>query len=275
MIKRFKSIFKKKTKKPTKKNADTVNKIKLKCFYKSICATKAGNSIEENEDSIFEPNPIEFASKTILKFAISDGATESSFAKEWSQLLVRNYTDKLFDRSHFQETIKQISQEWHQITNAIELPWYAQQKIENGAFATFLGVTIDLQNHNWQSIAVGDSTLFHIRNNSLLDSFPIKTSDEYGNTPKLISSAKNRIQDFDFLASLSQGEIISGDLLIAGTDAISAWIFKQIENGGKPWEQFEIFYKNNFHEFDEWLYQKRNSKEVKNDDITLLFLKFE
>ena len=57
----------------------------LKCNFKSITTQKFGNSIDENEDNILEPSELEINSDTLLKFAVSDGATESSFSKEWSR----------------------------------------------------------------------------------------------------------------------------------------------------------------------------------------------
>ncbi len=56
----------------------------LKCNFKSITTPKLGNAVDENEDNILEPSKSEILFDTLIKFAISDGATESSFSKEWS-----------------------------------------------------------------------------------------------------------------------------------------------------------------------------------------------
>ncbi len=50
------------------------------------------------------------------------------------------------------------------MANAIELPWYAEQKAETGAFATFLGLTINREESIYNVVAIGDCTLFQIRN---------------------------------------------------------------------------------------------------------------
>ncbi len=74
------------------------------------------------------------------------------------------------------------------MATAIELPWYAEQKVETGAFATFLGLTIDKGENSFEIIAVGDCTFFQISNNELKFSFPIQSIEDFGNTPNLIST---------------------------------------------------------------------------------------
>src|SRR3954462_5687151 len=103
----------------------------LKCTIRSFTTPKFGNSVDENEDSILIPNKTE---DILLRFAISDGATESSFSKEWAELLVKGYKDKSFDKHDLPETIKQISKSWKILTWSKDLAWYAQQKLETGAF---------------------------------------------------------------------------------------------------------------------------------------------
>ncbi|MCG7860445.1 hypothetical protein MD537_25915, partial [Flavihumibacter sediminis] len=95
------------------------------------------NTADENEDNLLTPSN---ADETLLRFAISDGATETSFSKEWSDLLVTYYKDNSFEQDHFGSTLDKASKSWQSIATAIELPWYAQQKAEIGAFAAFLGV---------------------------------------------------------------------------------------------------------------------------------------
>ncbi len=160
----------------------------LKCSIKSITRPKFGYSIDENEDNLLVPSESEIESANLVRFAISDGATESSFSKEWSDLLVNSYRDKLFDKDNLPETLKVISETWQSMTTDIELPWYAQQKLEIGAFATFLGLTINREEHTFETVAIGDCTLFQIRNDETFLTFPVTSINEFGNTPNLIST---------------------------------------------------------------------------------------
>lgn len=243
----------------------------LKCTSNSISTQKFGNSFEENEDSILEPNNLD---NTHLEFAISDGATESSFSKEWADLLVSYYNTKSFDKDNFLETLMKISESWHSMVSTIELPWYAQQKVETGAFATFLGLTVNSACSNFEAIAIGDCTMFHIRNDEFYFSFPIKTIEDFGNTPNLIASNKLYQTDLKNNIAYYNDSIKQNDIIILATDALAAWIFKEKDKGEKPWNHLSNILDNYKADFENWLNNERKANEIKNDDVTLLILKF-
>jgi hypothetical protein len=250
----------------------------LKCnFKKSITTPKLGNTVDENEDNILEPSKSEIQFDTLIRFAISDGATESSFSKEWSDLLVSGYKDQFFDKNHLSITIKKISETWQSIVSNIELPWYAQQKAETGAFATFLGLTINREENTYNAIAIGDCTLFQIRNNELIYSFPILTFEQFDSTPKLISSIPKYQKNLEELAEYTEKEIHPNDLILIATDAIAAWIFKKKEASEKPWQELSTLlnYEDYKTDFTNWLNNKRRENEIKNDDVTLILINFE
>lgn len=246
----------------------------LNCNYKSITTQKFGNSIDENEDNLLEPSKSEIEFDTLVRFAISDGATESSFSKEWSDLLVSTYKDKPFDKEHLPETLKGISDTWQAMATTIDLPWYAQQKAETGAFATFLGLTINREQNTFETVAIGDCTLFQIRNDKLILTFPVTSIEEYGNTPNLIATNPQYQTDFDRTTAYGSGSIELNDMIIIATDALAAWIFKQKNAGEKPWNHLTNILDNYMVDFENWLNNKRHTNEIKNDDVTLLILKF-
>lgn len=249
----------------------------LKCNYKSITTSKLGNSENENEDNILEPSKSEIQFDTLIKFAISDGATESSFSKEWSDLLVSGYNDKLFAKEHLPTTIKNISETWLSIVSRIDLPWYAQQKVETGAFATFLGLTINREKNIYKAVAIGDCTLFQIRDNELIYSFPILTFEQFGNTPQLISSNSKYQKNLEEMVEYTEYKIEPYDFILLATDAIAAWIFMKKEAGEKPWQALSTLlnYENYKTDFTNWLNNERKEGEIKNDDVTLLVISFE
>jgi hypothetical protein len=228
---------------------------------------------EENEDSFSKAKP---SKRDVVSFAISDGATESSFSKEWSEFLVDTYQDNLFDKEHLEKTIMGVSQKWNSIINGKELPWYAQQKVEVGAFATFLGLTINKTTNQFNAVAIGDCTLFQIRNEKLIFSFPTSSSKDFGNTPNLFASNQKYQAKFDSSVVYNSQELLLNDVLLLATDALSAWIFKQQEMGEKPWKLLESILKNRNYKlnFERWLNEKRRDNEIKNDDVTLLIIKF-
>jgi len=249
----------------------------LQCGFKSITFSKLGNSVDENEDNILEPSSSEIESH-VIRFAISDGATESSFSKEWSDLLVSAYKDKHFEKGLLTETVKKISESWRSITTAIELPWYAQQKAENGAFATFLGLTINLEKNSFKVVAVGDCALFQIRDDKLICSFPISSIEDFHNTPNLIATNEEYQYDLENNATYQDGTILPKDIIILSTDALAAWILEHCKKGRKVWKSLVnmLFIQNeeNKDSVEKWLNKLRKAKKIKNDDVTLLIIKF-
>jgi hypothetical protein len=244
------------------------------CHFKTLSLPKRGDTQDKNEDNFLIPSDAE---DILLKFAVSDGATESSFSKVWSDLLVCSFKDKSFDKEHLAETLKGISDTWQSMATAIELPWYAQEKTETGAFATFLGLTINREDKTFETVAIGDCNLFQIRNDELLFTFPVTTIEEFGNTPNLIASNQKYQTEFEKTVAYSNGSILPNDLIILATDALAAWIFKKKDAGEKPWKHLAniLNFENYKMDFENWLNNQRESKEIKNDDVTLLILKFE
>ena len=250
----------------------------LKCSYKYISIANVGNSVDENEDSILVPSSSELEREPVIKFAISDGATESSFSKEWSSLLVSCYKDMPFDIANLPLTINAISERWQLKTSAIELPWYAQQKLENGAFATFLGITLNLEEQTFESVSIGDCTLFQVRNDELIRSFPITSIEDFGNTPSLFATNSKFQTDYEKSVKYLKGEAIrSGDLLILASDALAMWLFKRLSEGEKPWLILFILlkYENYQTDFSDWIFNKIKDKEMKNDDISVILINIE
>lgn len=249
----------------------------LKCSYKYISIAKVGNSVNENEDNILVPSLSELESEPVIKFAISDGATESSFSKEWSDLLVSCYKDKPFDIANLPLTINAISETWQSITSAIELPWYAQQKLENGAFATFLGVTLNLEEQTFESVSIGDCTLFQVRNNELICSFPVTSFEEFGNTPSLFATNSKFQTDYEKSVKYLNSRAISGDLLILASDALAMWLFKRLNEGERPWLSLLtlLTYEDYQTDFSNWTFNKIKENEMKNDDISVVLINIE
>lgn len=249
----------------------------LQCKNNFIYCEKAGNSETENEDAYLIPSQKGIEEENILKFAVSDGATESSFSKEWADLLVSYFKDFSFEETAFEKTIQLARKSWQEKIEKIELPWYAQQKLESGAYSSFLGLTIDLENHFWEAIAIGDSNLFLIRNEKIIKSFPLEKSEQFGSTPYLLASLQTQNVEVNNFLKKEKGEINKGDVLILGTDAISSWMLSEYEKENQPWHSLKNLLGGNGYtqtDFKNWLNNKRNEKEIKNDDTTLIIIEF-
>src|SRR5438874_561624 len=141
---------------------------------------KRGNSADEYEDAC-AANPY------MGRFAVADGASESSFAGLWAQLLVNGFTKLVEKPDPDAGWLQALQKDWAKQVGSKPLPWYAEAKRDQGAYATFLGLALKRSSKDgkglWRAVAVGDSCLFHFRGGRLLGAFPLNKSQQFGNQP--------------------------------------------------------------------------------------------
>ena len=91
---------------------------------------KRGNSADEYEDAWA-------ADPDRGRFAVADGASESTYAALWSRLLVESFVAarRPWNELHW---VDESQHRWAGSVDALDLPWYAEMKREQGAFATLL-----------------------------------------------------------------------------------------------------------------------------------------
>ncbi|MEO5356493.1 MAG: hypothetical protein H7844_04250 [Nitrospirae bacterium YQR-1] len=240
---------------------------------------KNGNSIDDYEDAWGYR-------EDTLCFCLSDGATESPFSKELATLLVNNYVTQPLPNDNLKEallnTVKTAQIHWSNNLKEKELPWYAQQKISTGSHATFVGVRFTVLPSDsikdklrrivkvrWESVGVGDSCFFIVRNNELLTTFPLSSEDDFNNTPNLISSIEPLKEEN---IAYNSGIIQKGDRLFLFTDAIALWFLKSSHSGAKPWDTLQNI--GNMDAFAAFVDTLRAGKEIKNDDVTGITMSF-
>ena len=237
-------------------------------LIQSFSVQKAGNAIAECEDvwDWVERNPR-------VAIALSDGATESSFAREWARELVNAFVNRQLP---WQEVyacattwLLPLQATWQQWLGQQDLSWFAKRKAGEGAFATFVSLEV-FADLSWKSLAVGDSCLFVVRDRSLLKSFPLQNSQEFNNRPRLIGT---NVKAANINISQIHGVAKFGDHFYLATDAIACWIFKQIEANQDPWVKLEQISTEDL--FAEWVTELRDRHEMANDDTTLLCLKIQ
>lgn len=248
--------------------------LKFKQF--KVLLPKQGNTEEECEDSIFVKTSLKQKRKVGLRIAIADGATESSFAKEWSNLLTKSFEKlKLPIKEIFLTKLPDLRGKLEILLEGKQLPWYAEEKAANGAFSAFLGILINLEAHNYEALAIGDCCLFHIRNEEVINQFPVKNSSEFGNNPYLISSKPNKNSDLDSYLIEKKGNLNKGDILFLMSDAMAHWFMKNSEINEHPWNillGLTDSTKGKKHKFNSWLIEQRVTKEIRNDDVVLVII---
>jgi protein phosphatase 2C-like protein len=228
---------------------------------------KRGHAVEEYEDA-WSMDPHRGV------FAIADGATESSFAAEWARLLTGDFVAAgAADPQGWLVRLPELQKQWRELVSGRELPWYAEEKLALGAFATFLGVTLT-DDGRFQALAVGDSCLIHLRAEQALLTFPLSNSDEFGNAPWLLGSRNALTDEWRGQAvRLHQGEWTAGDRLWLLTDAVAHSVLLTMEDD--PVQQVVLPFDPTPESFTEWVSAERDRGRLRNDDCTWMVIDLE
>ncbi len=216
------------------------------------------------------------------RFAIADGATESSFSGLWAHQLVELYVARgPRQPATLQKWVNREASAWFAQVNRRKLPWYAENKAREGAFSTLLGLSLlpdGATERRWTALAVGDSCLFQVRGDELVSSWPAKTADELGYHPVLLSTRTDKNTSVWAQSELLRcdGSWAAGDTLLLMTDALAHWFLCRTEAGERPWEPlFELAEASMLDRdlFRPWIEGLRRFSGLRNDDVTLLIVK--
>lgn len=244
---------------------------------------KRGNAAEEYEDA-FWPSACRTEAAT-FRCAVSDGATEASFSREWARRLAEAFCTGELCRDTFLPDLEAMQADWQDaFGDEVEsLAWYAEQKAQQGAFATLVGLEVSEgadpdAPHHWLAIAVGDSNLFQVRDGELIAAFPLESSEQFTSSPYLLSSnlgtAGPALRRYLHVA---EGELLAGDVLYLMTDALACWFLACVERGKQPWKVLEALPPADEDDgtFADLVGALRTAEELQNDDVTFMRLSVE
>lgn len=256
----------------------------IQLTYHSFWLPKFGNTSTEYEDAFWPYWRQKAFRGRELRFAIADGVTESSFARLWAKMLVKLYCNTKTatpncDSEIFATAVKMRGSTWSKHIFARPLDWAILEKVQHGGAATLLGLTLTSCHRkaacggSWQAFGVGDSCLYHIRDDCLLYAFPLTTSDQFDNHPLLLSTvpAKNEYIWSNLAAYTSKGEWQSGDHFLLMTDALAHWFLRMTKEDAHPpaimstWADSQL-------SFEAWINGLRQQKSLRNDDTTFIHI---
>src|SRR5262249_4315786 len=105
--------------------------------FVTFCEPKRGHGPQEYEDA--------FAGNLALgRFAVADGATESAYAGLWARMLVNEFVSTASaEPSCWANWLPALQTQWESAVGQAPMPWYAEMKWQQGAFATFLGLVLE------------------------------------------------------------------------------------------------------------------------------------
>lgn len=185
------------------------------------------------------------------RLVLSDGASSDAFSGLWAHELCAVFLEhggleRDLARARWQAQLPQ------------PLPWFLADKLRQPTHASFLG--LDWSAGRLRASAVGDSTVFVIRDEALALAFPCTQPADFTLHPALIPTTGP-------LPSLQAVELPlePGDTLLAATDALAAWILH--EQAHTPWRSLlALQHESDFHRFVTAL---RQSGRIALDDTTL------
>lgn len=243
----------------------------MKISYRVFCLPKSGCSSDEYEDAFAPDYSSESGAHQIdckeFRCAVADGATETSFSGLWAGMLCRAYVDGKLD-------LPELARSWQDELSGMELPWYAEEKLQEGAFATLLGLHLkeEKKRIRWSSWALGDSCLLHLREGSMLASFPLEKWQDFDYSPYLISSRIECNEKLSEMELEKGGSCIAGDIFYLMTDAVSQWILRKEAESGDGISSLESV--RTMAEFQTLVDGQRQAKDsegrvlMHNDDVT-------
>jgi hypothetical protein len=262
---------------------------------------KSGSSEQECEDAAYhwqsDEAGVDSTGRAVasLYAAVSDGASESLLARDWAMLLVADAVESMRLAGDWWEELSTFVRDlmersalhWdafltrYQAERAAQgrpIAWYEQPGLEKGAFATVLGAEIRatvLEDGTtrwfWYAFALGDSCLFQLRDGRLLDSFPLRTVEEFGITPQLLGSRNHDVRLVAERMRVAHGELLPGDELLLTTDALAAWLLtRQAAGEADQASALPAFAAFDRQDFAEWVDDQRARARMRNDDVTLV-----
>jgi hypothetical protein len=218
------------------------------------------------------------------RFAIADGAAGSSFSALWARLLVEEFVRAPKPQPMpWADWLPAVQQRWnvgvgHRPSNQ-PTPWFLSERIQQGAFAAFLGLVLDEVTtwrggirKRWRVLAIGDTCFFQVRGNRLIKAVPIKRSRDFGNTPWLVGSRTAPDRTLTKQSVQYKGEWTGKDRLWLMTDALALWFLQQTEAGKKPWREMDglLLAPQPERAFAAWMKDLRDHQRIRNDDVTLM-----
>jgi hypothetical protein len=236
---------------------------------------KAGTTEAEYEDAA-SPVDTYDSRKWMYRCAIADGATESSFAREWARRLVRHFgLGSLSDRT-MAERIPRLQKRWQKQVDRKPLQWFAQEAATRGAFAAFLGLEMrqrerGARSGQWRAVALGDACLFLVRDDRLFRALPLECASGFSNRPFLLSTRTEQWERESAAIHKSRGTWHVDDEFYLATDALAQWFLTEHEAGSKPWSVLrDLDTDAQAQPFREFIETLRQEKRIRNDDTTLL-----
>jgi hypothetical protein len=154
----------------------------------------------------------------------------------------------------------------HQIDG---LPWYLQEKAQQGAFAAFVGLSIDPLG-TWGALALGDSCLFQ-EGSSHFFAFPLSQPEDFGKRPFLVPSLIDQYPHLGEHVRQSRGMSLAGDCFLLMSDAVACWYLGHARREGNLHKRLhQLLIEDRRSDLQTLVAEEREAKRLRNDDVAIL-----
>jgi hypothetical protein len=157
--------------------------------------------------------------------ALADGASESYDSRTWARLITEAY---VLDQEFGVAWVAYRVQTYLNSSDFASLSWSRQAAFERGSFSTLLGLQLPREGDDVDVLAIGDSLAVHVRDGSILTSFPFQHPAQFDARPRLLSTlatANGFVGESDFFsASSATWTTRPGDQILLVTDAVGHWL---------------------------------------------------
>lgn len=178
-----------------------------------VSVPRDGSAPQENEDAVAIREV-----DGVLRAAVADGATESVYSRQWAISLAEAFADTgSTDAAVFLQRLPVWAEQWRSRLPRGRVPWYVDRRIDEGAHAALLGITID--GRTLRAISVGDCCLFHLTANDVV-TWPMESVAEFGHRPSLVATSDLPPVVIEWGTRLEAGQAV-----MLATDAVAAWLF--------------------------------------------------
>jgi hypothetical protein len=125
-------------------------------------------------------------------------------------------------------------------------------------------------------LAVGDTCVFQVRDQTLYRAFPLDRPDLFGSTPELLCSVPHPERSEPLIRS-TRGTYRPGDLFLLMSDAIAVWFLQEVAKLRQPWRSFEPggHLAQDPAAFAAFVEDLRTANLLKNDDVTVLTVRLD
>ncbi|MDO4764173.1 MAG: hypothetical protein Q4A00_07310 [Flavobacteriaceae bacterium] len=164
-------------------------------------------------------------------FALADGTTQSFNSERWAEIITSEFVKKPIFReqeiiNRFTECVSLYKNTPYEFSSNTAKAALEKAKMKKGGTATFVGVAA-MGKHQFQIISCGDTNVFQIRGNNVVEAFPYTSVDNLDANNHFINTEKLLEQKID--ASFFRKATITvnpTDVLIIATDALSRLFLK-------------------------------------------------